>query len=174
MGGGPTHQMNDSNSRCNKNRFSALVVSRLANDLRVTLAVLASCVDYIRGSVVVDERLQERWADVDGAIDSIFYVSRELLDVARPHPPDRGVADLNEVVDRMQWILQRLIGERSRLLLDLSAEAPFVQADAVLLEWVLFNLAMNAAEAMPDGGVLEISTAIVVADGEPVRNRRAR
>jgi two-component system, cell cycle sensor histidine kinase and response regulator CckA len=71
------------------------------------------------------------------------------------------VIDLNEVVAGVRLLIERLIGEDIRLLIEPAAEPLRVLADRSQLEQVIMNLAVNARDAMPRGGTLAIRAALV-------------
>jgi two-component system cell cycle sensor histidine kinase/response regulator CckA len=155
-------------------RVSALMVAQLANDLRNLLTVMAGGLDSIRDSVPSGSEADKRLDELDGAIDGAFHVSRELLALVRPNPDEPGVSDVNEVVMQARSVIERMLGTDIRLFVELAAEAPFVQADAVQLEWLLLNLAANAADAMPNGGFLQIQTADTSPRDDSGRDRYLR
>jgi CheY-like chemotaxis protein len=68
--------------------------------------------------------------------------------------------DLNRVVAQVQAMLTRVIGAQVRLTTSLDPKLPNVEADPGQLEQVLVNLAINARDAMPDGGTLHITTSV--------------
>jgi signal transduction histidine kinase len=165
--------MGDSNGG-QPSRISALMVAQLANDLRNLLTVMVGCLDSIRQSVPSGSKADKTLGELDGAIDGAFYVSRELLALVTPNPHELGVSDVNDVVMQAYNVIERVLGNDIRLFVELAAEAPFVQTDAVQLEWLLLNLATNAADAMPHGGFLQIYTAITSPHGESRRDRYVR
>ena len=77
---------------------------------------------------------------------------------------------LNDTVRRVAKILERLIGEDIELRVTLADSAPIIMADSLQIEQVLMNLATNARDAMPGGGMLSIATDLVMLDGRFVRN----
>ncbi|WP_344618377.1 PAS domain S-box protein [Dactylosporangium salmoneum] len=83
----------------------------------------------------------------------LAFARREVI---RPKP-----LDVNRVVDEVQQMLTRSIGEHIDLATDLAEPLPSVVADAGQLEQVLVNLAVNARDAMPAGGHLSIDTGLV-------------
>jgi PAS domain S-box-containing protein len=90
--------------------------------------------------------------------ESAASITRQLLAFSRRQTLEPKVLNINEVVARVQTILRRLIGEDIELVADLNPEIGPVLADPAQLEQVLMNLAVNARDAMPDGGVLSITS----------------
>lgn len=66
--------------------------------------------------------------------------------------------DINDAVRRIVLLLERLLGEDIALGVELSALPLFVRADASMIEQVILNLAVNARDAMPNGGTLRVRT----------------
>ena len=147
--------------RSSSPKLSTLLVVQLANDLRNLLTVVASCADSIRRTIPPGSEVDQTLAELDGAVDGAFYISRELFALVRPQPLEQSVIDVNDLVDQARSVIERVLGDRIRVSFNLAAAAPIVRADAVQLEWVLLSLAWNAADAMPCGGMLSIGTASV-------------
>jgi CheY-like chemotaxis protein len=74
--------------------------------------------------------------------------------------------DLNDVVRRTEVLLRRVIGEHIDIVLGLDDALGAVKADPTQLEQVLLNLAINARDAMPEGGTLRFETSNVTVDGD--------
>ncbi|MDH3733683.1 MAG: ATP-binding protein [Gemmatimonadota bacterium] len=85
-------------------------------------------------------------------------LTRSLLAFSRKQVLEPKVLDLNEVVSGIGKMLQRLIGENIKLQTEFAGSVPGVEADPGQLEQVIVNLAVNARDAMPDGGILTIRT----------------
>jgi two-component system cell cycle sensor histidine kinase/response regulator CckA len=92
-------------------------------------------------------------------------LTRQLLAFSRKQMLEPRVLNLNEVVRHIQEMLSRLIGEDIEVVMKLDPALASVRADAGQIEQVLMNLAVNARDAMPRGGRLEIETANVDLDG---------
>jgi len=90
--------------------------------------------------------------------ESAASITRQLLAFSRRQILEPRVLNINEVVARVQTILRRLIGEDIEIVADLNPEIGPVFADPAQIEQVLMNLAVNARDAMPDGGVLSIAS----------------
>ena len=101
--------------------------------------------------------------------ESAASLTQQLLAFSRKQILQPQVLELNQVVTRAESLLQRLIGEHIRLVTALDPSLDRVNADPGQLEQVIVNLAINARDAMPDGGNLTIETANVELDEAYVR-----
>jgi two-component system, cell cycle sensor histidine kinase and response regulator CckA len=98
-------------------------------------------------------------ADIRGILttsDHAAELTRQLLDFGRRPVLSPVLVDLGDVVRDMGELLQQLIGERIQLATSLPREAVLVEIDRCQLKRVLANLARNARDAMPKGGLLTI------------------
>jgi two-component system cell cycle sensor histidine kinase/response regulator CckA len=109
--------------------------------------------------------------DTVGPLTQIFNagtraanLTRQLLVFSRKQTVNRIPMDVNRVASEISEMLCRLIGEHITLRLSLAASPCVVEGDAVMIEQVLMNLAVNARDAMPGGGKLEINTEHVFVD----------
>jgi PAS domain S-box-containing protein len=93
-------------------------------------------------------------------------LTRQLLAFSRKQVLEMQVVDLNAVVRGFEKLLRRVIGEDIELKLVLTSQPLAIKADTSQLEQVLMNLAVNARDAMPEGGTLTIETAVVELDRE--------
>jgi len=86
-------------------------------------------------------------------------LTNQLLALSRRHAVQEEVLNLNTVVADTNEILKRLIGEHIEMITMLDPSLEHVKADPVQIEQILMNLAVNARDAMPQGGQLTIRTA---------------
>ena len=100
------------------------------------------------------------------ASDRAAHLTRELLLFSRKQPIDRKPVDLNEGIQKLAKFLVRVIGEDIAFKTMLSGGTMPVLADAHQIDQVLMNLATNARDAMPKGGVFTIKTEQVQLDKE--------
>ncbi len=92
------------------------------------------------------------------------YLTRQLLAFSRKQVLEMNVVDINGVVTGFEKLMRRVIGEDIELRLSLATQEISVKADTSQLEQVLMNLAVNARDAMLDGGLLTIETRITEVD----------
>jgi PAS domain S-box-containing protein len=91
-------------------------------------------------------------------------LTRQLLAFSRRQPMEFCVLNLNDVLTGMHKMISSLIGDNMQLHLDLAQDLGQVKADPGQMEQVVMNLAVNARDAMPTGGVLTVTTANVQLD----------
>ncbi len=92
-------------------------------------------------------------------------LTRQLVALRRPALPDRAVIDLRGVADAMSRMLGPLIGDGIELRAETCSQPVWVEASPTDLEGIVLNLAINARDAMPLGGTLTLSTAILPGAG---------
>jgi signal transduction histidine kinase len=103
----------------------------------------------------VDAALQ----DIERAAENGRTLTAQLLDFASRRPARSEVVELNRVLRDAEKLLARLLRRTVKLELVFSEEPCHVRIDPSSFERVLFNLAVNASDAMPDGGVLRVRVA---------------
>jgi signal transduction histidine kinase/ActR/RegA family two-component response regulator len=107
-----------------------------------------------------DARRQEA-TEVLAAAERATALTRQLLAFSRRQVLQPRVIGVNAVVANIQTMIRRLIGEQIQMKLSLTAAPDTTRVDPGQLEQVLVNLAVNARDAMPDGGTLTIATSTV-------------
>ena len=133
----------------------------IAHDFNNLLTVIQGSADMLRRPALAEDK-RLRYADaVVQAAARAAALTGQLLAFARRQPLRPEVIEANELIRGMTDLLDRTLGERIEVRTNLAADACAVEADRAQLESALLNIAVNARDAMPDGGLLTIRTAIV-------------
>jgi two-component system cell cycle sensor histidine kinase/response regulator CckA len=103
--------------------------------------------------------------------DRAAALTRQLLAFSRKQTLTPAVIDLNEIVSGMRTLLARVLGEDVDLIMDLDPSLGNVTADPGQLEQVILNMAVNARDAMPEGGPLTLETRHVEVDPTYARQK---
>ncbi len=141
----------------------------VAHDFNNLLTAILGYVDLDLTEVPEDTTLHEDLKRVRSAAKRASDLTRQLLAFSRQQAARPEVLDLNVAVENVSKMLGHLIEEHVELQLDLSEKPLTVRADPAQMEQVLMNLAVNARDAMPEGGLLTIETAVAELDESYVR-----
>ncbi len=141
----------------------------VAHDFNNILAAMIMQAELAAGAADLSPQARESFQEIRSAAERAANLTRQLLLFSRRQVMQMQMVDLNEVVTGLSRMLQRIIGEDIRLQLDLHPAALVVHADAGMLDQVVMNLAVNARDAMPDGGRLLIETGETVLDADSAR-----
>ena len=106
-------------------------------------------------------RIQSEIEAIQTAGERARELTRQLLAFSRQQVMQLRVLDLGEVVTKAERLLERLIGDNISITTSSAPDLAVVKCDETQIEQVLMNLAVNARDAMPDGGTLRIETANV-------------
>ncbi|MBU2602011.1 MAG: MtnX-like HAD-IB family phosphatase [Actinobacteria bacterium] len=133
----------------------------VAHDFNNLLTSISGYADLLAAEISPDDPIHLDVVEIQNAADRAADLTRRLLafsrkEVVRPRPVDMVVA-----VSGMSTLLRRMVGPRVELVTELVPAPLVVLADPSQVEQVLMNLAVNASDAMPDGGVLYIGVSKV-------------
>jgi PAS domain S-box-containing protein len=141
------------------------LVGGVAHDFNNLLGVISGYADFtaeqLKPLAAGDDRLAPIVNDVEqvqAAAQQAIRVTRQLLTFAKGEQGHPEVLHLSEVVEGAGQLLRRSLGDRIELVVAAGAGLWPVEADRGQLDQIVVNLAMNARDAMPDGGRLTIST----------------
>ncbi|HVF93535.1 MAG TPA: ATP-binding protein [Sphingomonas sp.] len=137
----------------------------IAHDFNNLLTVITGNLDLIR-RVAANERVDRYAGFAAHAAERASKLTHQLLAFSRTQQLTLTSVGLNDLVENMTDLLDRTIGPQITQAIKLDAAMPIVAADEHQLELAVLNLAINARDAMPDGGTLTISTAVETAAPE--------
>ncbi len=138
----------------------------VAHDFNNLLTVINGYAEFALSELPDDDPVRGMVKEIADAGTRAAALTQQLLAFSRRQVVQRVSLNLNDSAELMQKMLQRLIGEDIRLTFDLDPAVWPVRADAAQVEQVIMNLAVNARDAMPEGGTLVVTTRNVVQDGD--------
>lgn len=133
----------------------------MAHDFNNLVAVILSYADFALRELGADHPARGDVEEIQAAGRRAGQLTRQLLAFSRKQPLVPEALDLDQVVADMHAMLNRLLGESIELVVRLAPSPTWVLADPGQLEQVLMNLALNARDAMPEGGRLLIQTEVM-------------
>jgi PAS domain S-box-containing protein len=147
----------------------------VAHDFNNLLTIINGYSELVLNRLNSDDPMRGHLNEIIKAGDRAVSLTRQLLAFSRQQVLAPRVLDLNDLVADVGKMLHRLIGEDINLVMVQGPVLGHVKADAGQIEQILMNLAVNARDAMPQGGKLIIETANgeldeAYADGHPVVN----
>jgi two-component system cell cycle sensor histidine kinase/response regulator CckA len=130
----------------------------IAHDFNNLLTVILGYTEMVLEQIGADKPISSDLAEIRKAADRAAALTRQLLVFSRKQKFQVAALDINEVIETMRAMMQRMIGEDIEFRLSLAPGLKPILADRVHLEQVVMNLVVNARDAMPRGGVLSIDT----------------
>ncbi len=141
----------------------------VAHDMNNLLTVILNHSDFALENLAEDDPAAHEIHEARGAAERAAMLVRQLLLFAREETGTVQVLDVGAIVGELEKMLARTLGEHIALRTDLVEDAWSIEADRTQVEQVVMNLAVNARDAMAEGGTLTISTANVTLDEETLR-----
>jgi two-component system, cell cycle sensor histidine kinase and response regulator CckA len=130
----------------------------IAHDFNNLLTVITGYNDLCLSRLAHNDPVRRNLEQIKTAADRASSLTRQLLAFSRKQILQPKVVDLTTTVRNMDKMLQRLIGEDIELVTILDPKLANIKADPGQIEQVLMNLAVNARDAMPEGGKLTVET----------------
>jgi two-component system cell cycle sensor histidine kinase/response regulator CckA len=130
----------------------------VAHDFNNLLTVIKGHAELLLNGPASSEHYLRKIEHIDRAADRATALTRQLLAFSRLQVLQPHIMSLNHVVEEMGRLLPRLIGEDVELVIRRAEDLGAIRADASQMEQVIMNLAVNARDAMPNGGRLLIET----------------
>ena len=131
----------------------------IAHDFNNLLTVITGRADFLIGAANLDPEQEADLAEIRKAAERAAGLTRQLLAFSRKQLLQPRVLDLNRTLADVEPMLRRLIGEDIQIRIVPGDDLGPVTADPGQLQQILMNLALNARDAMPSGGVITFRTA---------------
>ena len=138
----------------------------IAHDFNNILSVIGGNLEMI-AAVDLPPAARRAVARAQDAAVRAARITQRLLAFARKQPLTRQPLNLNKALEDMEEMLQRALGEQIEVQMHLSDNPGIVETDIDQFETAILNLAVNARDAMPEGGILAIETEGVRFEDDP-------
>jgi two-component system, cell cycle sensor histidine kinase and response regulator CckA len=138
----------------------------VAHDFNNLLTAILGYTDLLAADIPAGAPAADNLEEIGRAAERATALTRQLLTFSRKQVVQPKVFDLNDVVANIEKMLRHLIGEDVTLSTAKDPDRCIMRADPGQIEQVLMNLAVNARDAMPEGGTLRISTENVTLGGD--------
>jgi len=136
----------------------------VAHDFNNILTAIVGYTDLLAAELGSNVRQLEDLDEIRKAARRAAALTRQLLAFSRKQVLEPRIIDVNSVVLNLDKMLRSLISENIELKTDLAVNLGAARADPNQIEQVIMNLAINARDAMPDGGTVTIETGNVTLD----------
>ncbi len=136
----------------------------VAHDFNNLLTIIQGHLGLLNTDDEVPPSIAAPLREITDAVERASNLTRQLLTFSRKSAVETRVLDLRCLIADVHNMLARIVGESVSLDVSLPTEPVWVSADAGMIEQVLLNFAVNARDAMPDGGRLQIALQEVGAD----------
>jgi signal transduction histidine kinase/ActR/RegA family two-component response regulator len=150
----------------NRQRFEAIgrLAAGIGHDFNNLLGVILGYAKLLRDPVPEQTSLQRGLEQIELAAQSAASLTRQLLAYSRQQVLEPKILDLNTVATAIESLIRRVVGENIEYEMILAPDLGRIRADPGQIEQIIMNLAINARDAMPDGGKLIVETANVGID----------
>jgi two-component system cell cycle sensor histidine kinase/response regulator CckA len=136
----------------------------VAHDFNNLLMAISGYSDLALDALPPEHAARGDLCEINKATQRAAALTRQLLAFARKQIIDPRIIDLSDLIQNIHSLLQRLIGEDIELVIHIDREIGSIKADPIQIEQLLINLAVNARDAMPQGGKLTIETTSTILD----------
>src|SRR5271168_4300089 len=152
------HQLEEQLRQAQKMEAVGRLAGGVAHDFNNLLMVIKGHTELLLNNLASQEQVSRKIGQIDRAADRATSLTRQLLAFSRMQVLQPRAMNLNGVVEEMGKLIPRLIGENIELVIRTSSNLGTIRADASQMEQIIMNLAVNARDAMPNGGKLLIET----------------
>ena len=133
----------------------------IAHDFNNLLTIIMGNADLASKSVDKNSKAFEELKEISLTASRAAILTRQLLLYGRKHPMGLAPLNINNTITNILAMLKRLIGENIEIKVELDPGVGIIMADESNIEQVITNLCINARDAMPEGGVISIKSAVI-------------
>lgn len=160
------HDLQEELHQAQKMEAVGRLAGGVAHDFNNVLMLISGYASQLLEDANLSDSSRSVSTQLVAAANRAAALTRQLLAFSRKHPASFQVVDLNVLVTEMETMLSRLLSDPVRLNLNVQQGGLPIYADRSQIELMIVNLALNARDAMPQGGVLSIATKEETLDSE--------
>jgi signal transduction histidine kinase len=164
-------QSEDQLRQAQKLEAVARLAAGVAHDFNNILTAISGHSEMLLRQLEAGDPKKKNAEQIEKCASMAATLTRQLLTFSRKQAIEPRVLKLNEVVRNVQKMLRRLIGEDIEFCATLDPGDGHIKADAGQIEQVIMNLTVNARDAMPNGGKVQVSTSNVALDERAAKAR---
>jgi signal transduction histidine kinase len=145
----------------NIDRFSSIgnISAVMAHEIRNPLTGIRTTIQFVQTKLPPDSHLSEDLEDAIKELDRIEQFTSDLLQFARPKISELRPTRINDVIDKvLDHVERRCVEGGVKIKRELGIDLPEIPLDGDAVRQALLNIVLNALDAMPDGGVLRVSS----------------
>ena len=154
------HEMSERLARARKMEALGRLAGSIAHDFNNLLTAIHGSVELVRHArkrdSLSDQFLHDELGQIEHAADRAGRLVRQLLSFSRNEVVETQVMNTAAALEATRSLLVRVLGDTIRLELEIDPDTPYVEFDPSQFDNLVLNLASNARDAMPHGGVLTI------------------
>lgn len=141
----------------------------IAHDFNNILTAIMGYGTVLKNTIKKDDFLSDCVNEILASSEKAANLTKSLLAFSRKQLISSKPVDINQIIKKVETLLLRVIGEDIELKTVLTSENLTIMADGGQIEQILMNLAANARDSMPEGGILTIGTKIVELNNEFIK-----
>lgn len=130
----------------------------IAHDFNNLLVAIMGYSELLLGNMAEEESMRDDVREIQRAADRAATLTKKLLQFSRRQAIQPTLVNINETVINLEKMLKMLLGERIELIIEVDRDIAGTLTDLGQVEQIIVNLALNARDAMPEGGRLTIET----------------
>jgi len=158
--------LEDQMRQAQKMESIGLLAGGIAHDFNNLVTVILGYSAQMADAISAGDPFFDSVKGIYSAASKAADLTGKLLAFSRKAPGMPRILDLNEVIRETEKIIRRLIGENISVVVSLNATPSYIKADPGHIDQVIMNLALNARDAMPDGGRLYLETSRTPVDDD--------
>lgn len=152
------HKLEDQLQQAAKMETVGRLTGSVAHDFNNVLTIIEGFSELALSTVDRKEQVYNYLCEINKAAIKAESLIRQLMNFSRKQTPNLSIVNVNEIINNLRKLIDRVIGENLELIIDVPNNEWNIKADANQIEQIILNLVINARDAMPVTGTLMIKS----------------